>query len=47
MQGKILEYGEELKSGLIRGEDGNRYHFEAEESGNRHSMQIAMLFSQL
>lgn len=31
MQGKVLDYNSELKSGLIRGEDGNKYHFSIDE----------------
>lgn len=27
MQGKILDYNNELKSGLIRGDDGSKYNF--------------------
>lgn len=31
MQGKILDYNNELKSGLIRGEDGNKYRFSIDD----------------
>lgn len=31
MQGKILDYNSEFKSGLIRGEDGNKYRFSIDD----------------
>lgn len=31
MQGKILDYNNELKSGLIRGNDGNKYRFNIDD----------------
>lgn len=31
MQGKILDYNNEFKSGLIRGEDGNKYRFSIDD----------------
>lgn len=31
MQGKILDYNTEFKSGLIRGEDGNKYRFSIDD----------------
>jgi len=31
MQGKILDYNKEFKSGLIRGDDGNRYRFSIDD----------------
>lgn len=31
MQGKILDYSNEFKSGLIRGEDGNKYRFSIDD----------------
>ncbi|MBD3843999.1 MAG: hypothetical protein IE909_19410, partial [Campylobacterales bacterium] len=31
MQGKILDYNKEFKSGLIRGNDGNRYRFSIDD----------------
>ena len=31
MNGKILDYNSELKSGLIRGNDGNKYHFSIDD----------------
>lgn len=31
MQGKILDYNNELKSGLIRGENGNKYRFSIDD----------------
>lgn len=31
MQGKILDYNNEFKSGLIRGDDGNKYRFSVDD----------------
>lgn len=31
MQGKILDYNNDMKSGLIRGNDGNKYRFSIDD----------------
>lgn len=40
MQGKILDYNNEFKSGLIRGEDGNKYRFSIDDCKSTMSPKV-------